>query len=72
MIPTTDLIDYMIAHADTDGHVHTAPDDPIMLQAELDGFATRMDGYWQAHGEIRPGEQRVVRHWRGGTSTVHG
>lgn len=72
MKPTHELIKYMQAHGDAAGHIHTAADDPTMLQAELDGFAHREDDYWQGHGIIQAGERRLVRFIYGGEEEIIG
>ena len=74
MLKTVDLQAYIRAHENEEGVINLPADDPTMLQAELDGFAIRMDGYWQARGMIQPGEVRTVRHLYGepGISIIMG
>lgn len=65
MVSTHEIIKYMIAHQNGDGIIRTPFDDPIMLQAELDGYAIREAGRWRAFGIIQPGEQRTLRYLDG-------
>lgn len=68
---THDMIGYMLERSS--GQVIDAPeDDPILLQAEADGYADRADGYWIGRGHIQPGERRVVRFIFGGMKVIFG
>lgn len=70
---TYQIITYIIAHCDgKTGIVNVPFDDPILLQAELDGYADRVGHQWIARDHITPGEQRALRYIFGGIETITG
>ncbi len=73
MLPTTDVIFYMIKRVipGTDV-IDAAFDDPVLLQAERDGYAVREDGHWRGLGDITPGERRILRHADGDVEEIVG
>lgn len=73
MLSTVDMLDYMLARrVDKTYFIRADFDDPVLLQAELDGYAIREDGKWRGLGNIQPGERRTVRHIFGGETKVVG
>jgi hypothetical protein len=73
MVDITTMLEYLIARrvGDTDV-IDAAPNDPILLQAQADGFADWRGDQWIGRGYIQTGERRIVRHWCGGTTEVIG
>lgn len=73
MLNTHELVNYLIARRiDGTDTINAAFDDPVLLQAELDGYAERRDGQWIGKGDIQPGERRKARHIFGDESEVIG
>lgn len=72
MKSTQDLFKYMRARGDADGRIDAPIDDPVMRQAERDGYAMLKDGYWQSRGIIHVGERRIVRFINGGAEEIIG
>lgn len=59
---THTLLKYMIARRVNGSDVIDAPfDDPMLLQAELDGYADRVNNQWIGRGAIKTGERRTLR-----------
>lgn len=69
MLTTHEMLVYIRARANI---ADAAFDDPVLLQAELDGYAVREDGKWRVFGIIQPGERRTVRHCYGPPSVIVG
>lgn len=70
---THDMTTYMRARLiDSDGTINAPADDPVLLQAERDGYADRVGDLWIPRGYIQAGEKRVVRHIYGGITIITG
>lgn len=70
---THDMTKYLRARlVDDDGTINAPADDPVLLQAQRDGYADRVGGLWIWRGEIQPGEKRIVRYIDGGTTSIDG
>lgn len=71
MMKTHDMFNYMRARlVDDAGTVDASASDPVLIQAQHDGYAERVDGKWIFKGHIQPGERRIVRHLEGGQNSV--
>lgn len=73
MLSTHEIITYLLQHriGETD-YIDAALNDPVLVQAERDGYAVRDDGRWRGLGHIQPGEQRTVRYMDGDVEIIVG
>ena len=71
-LPTHEMLKYMAAHRGAGDVIDSPAGDPVLLQAQQDGYADWVDGQWIGRGYIAPGERRIVRHTYGGPSEVVG
>lgn len=73
MYTTGEIINHMLRHRVPGRNVIDLPaDDPIMLQAQADGYADRGDHCWIGRGNIQSGERRIVRFTDGDTREIIG
>lgn len=73
MLSTYDVINYMLARRiEGTDYIQAASDNPVLLQAELDGYAVREGDRWRGLGIIKTGERRTVRFIEGGEKVIVG
>jgi len=68
---TSSIINYMLARmVNGTAIVNASANDPVLIQAQEDGYADRVNGQWIARGAIKSGERRILRHsWQAGGGT---
>jgi hypothetical protein len=70
---THDMMTYIRARlADNSDVVNAPANDPVLLQAQRDGYADRVGGLWIFRGHIQRGEKRIIRYIYGGEETIIG
>ena len=73
---THTLLKYLAKQQIQGSDVINAPaNDPILLQAQQDGYVDRIADQWVGRGKIQPGETRVLRYGKlsgGGTDLITG
>jgi len=63
MLSTHDMIDYLLARRIGETfYIEASCADPVLCQAEADGYAVREGDKWRGLGHIQPGERRILRH----------
>ena len=70
---TSEMFKYMQARrvGNTDV-IQALPNDPILIQAQQDGYADFNGAAWIGRGKIQRGERRVVRHYDGTVREIVG